>query len=92
MKDTPLAAALKRARKVKGVSMRELARRNDLEPINISRWESGRRKPWVRMLPLIAKAYGITQEALWALRYPELAAKRSRERKASTSPLPFKRL
>ena len=91
MSDKPLAAALKAARKRKGISIRELGRRSDIQPMCLSRWERGT-MPLLRLLPLIAKTYGISEEILWTLRSPRLAAQRLKIRQASTSTPLFKRL
>lgn len=89
--DTPLAAALKAARVKLGISLREVAKRAGVVPMNPCNWERGV-KPMTLQLPAIAKAYGIPEEELWQLRRLKRAARRSKVTPKCSGMLPFKRL
>ena len=53
------ASKLKVARQRIGWSMRELARRLDISPSTVSRWESGKENPWPSQWERVSKLMGV---------------------------------
>ena len=76
MDSKSFADNLKRLRLEKGYTQEKLAKKLDVTPQTVSRWECGTSLPDVMLLPVLAQFYGVTIDDLYRERtypYPNLA-------------------